>query len=147
MFNRFYDSQNRYTAGVLKEYVSWMLEVSYRQHTLGCFMIFCKRQGVEKISQLTTEELVELKSVMAEIEIALITSPTFQPDRFNYIQLGNTTYQLHFHGIPRYSIPRTFGGKEWEDPTFRSSPPWTAEEQSHETVTKLKEAILPFLKQ
>ena len=50
--DRFWDKNNNYSSGTLKEYDFWVLEVSYRQHTFGNFIVFCKRYGVEKISEL-----------------------------------------------------------------------------------------------
>ena len=64
MNNRFYDKENRYGDAFLKEYKHWIWEVSYRQHTLGSFIIFSKNSKIEKISELNEEEIIELKEVM-----------------------------------------------------------------------------------
>ena len=56
IMDRFWDKNNNYAGGTLKEYAFWVLEVSYKQHTFGNFIVFCKRQGVEKISELLDEE-------------------------------------------------------------------------------------------
>ncbi|MFA6194010.1 MAG: HIT domain-containing protein [Parcubacteria group bacterium] len=139
-----WDKKNKYTEGFLKEYDHWALEVSYRQHTLGCYIIFCKRP-VEKISELKTEELDDLKNVMGEIEATLSKIDIFKPDRFNYFQMGNKLNQLHFHGIPRYNSPRKFDGKEWVDETAGSAPTWSHDDVEHNLVAKLRDAIKPFL--
>lgn len=139
-----WDTKNKYTEGLLKEYNHWVLEVSYRQHTLGSYIIFAKR-SVEKISELKTEEINELKDVMNEIETNLSKIDIFKPDRFNYLQLGNKYHHLHFHGIPRYNSPRSFNGKEWVDETPGSVPIWSHEDVGHELVSKLRDAIKPCL--
>jgi len=145
MFNRFYDPENKYNKGVLKEYKHWIVETSYLQHTFGCYIIFCKRKGVEKISDLTNEEIVEFKLVCKKIEKSLLQNEVFKPERFNYLQLGNGTHQLHFHGIPRYSTDKKLGHKIFKDKSFGTVPIYTREEQDEETVIKLKEVMKKYL--
>jgi diadenosine tetraphosphate (Ap4A) HIT family hydrolase len=139
-----WDTKNKYTQGLLKEYDHWALEVSYRQHTLGCYIIFAKR-SVEKISELSTQEINELKDVMSEIEKTLSKINIFKPDRINYLQLGNKCHHLHFHGVPRYNSPRTFVGKGWIDKAAGILPTWSYEDVGHELVAKLRDAIKPCL--
>lgn len=143
---RFWDENNRYAGGTLKEYDFWVLEVSYKQHTFGNFIIFCKRKGIEKISELYDDELLELKKVLQEIESALLQNETFKPIRFNYWQMGNKVHSLHIHGIPRYDLERRFLDRVWIDKDFQVPPIWTYEEQSKETVAAIKDEIKKFLK-
>ncbi len=143
---RFYDPQNRHPSGLLKEYEHWALEVSYLQHTFGNFIVFCKRKGVEKISELTNEELLQLKTVLQEIESALLNNPTFKPDRFNYWQMGNALHHLHIHGIPRYKSDREFLGRTWKDPDPTKPVVWTYENQTDDTVVSLRNEIKKVLK-
>lgn len=140
MLNRIWDPEGKYEGALLKEFKHWAIEVSFRQHTLGCFIIFARRK-VERISDLTTEEASELSHVMKEIETALSSSSTFDPDRFNYLQMGNTLHHLHFHGIPRYKKERSFDGKMWKDETYGHPPIWVKDEVSAELVIKLKDSI------
>lgn len=142
--NRFWDKEGKYKDGFLKEYQYWSLEVSSRQHTLGCFIIFCKRP-IEKISELQKEEVVELGLVMRNIEKALLKNPIFKPDRFNYLQLGNALHNLHFHGIPRYKSERIFLGEIWRDETFGHPSIWSNEEVNAELVLEIKKEIENFL--
>lgn len=139
--NRFWDPKDKYKGAVLKEFVHWMLEVSFLQHTFGNYIVFCKRECVQKISELKDEELLELKQVFKEIETALLENPTFKPIRFNYWQMGNKLKHLHFHGIPRYESPREFLGRTWKDPDSNTVPIWTTEEESQETVETLREEM------
>jgi diadenosine tetraphosphate (Ap4A) HIT family hydrolase len=143
--NRFWDKNNNYSGGLLKEYDYWALEVSYRQHTFGNFIVFCKRQNIEKISELHDKELLELKKVFQEIESALLQNNTFKPIRFNYWQMGNGVHELHIHGIPRYDSERKFLGKTWKDKDSGVPPIWTYEEQTKKTVVAIKNEIKKFL--
>ncbi|MFA6295827.1 MAG: hypothetical protein WC663_00560 [Patescibacteria group bacterium] len=145
MFKRFYDPKNKYSKGILKEYKYWIAEVSYHQHTFGNYIIFCKRKGVEKISELKDKELLEFKKVCKEIENALSKNKIFKPQRFNYWQLGNGCHQLHFHGLPRYSKDKKFGNKIFKDKNYGSDPIWTEVEQDDKTVIEMKEAIKKYL--
>lgn len=140
MKDRIWDPNNRYTNGFLKEYRYWALEVSYRQHTLGCFIIFAKRK-IEKISELTDLELTELKKVMGEIEKTLTDIPEFRPERFNYWQMGNNLHHLHFHGIPRYSSPRIWNNKKWVDKTYGHPPIWKKSDSPELEIIALQEVI------
>jgi diadenosine tetraphosphate (Ap4A) HIT family hydrolase len=137
---RIWDPENKYPGGVLNKYRYWTLEVSYRQHTLGCFIIFANRP-VERISELEPTEFVELGVVMREIERALTANPVFRPDRFNYWQMGNALHHLHFHGIPRYEQPRDFNGQTWGDMTWGSVPIWSKEDIPKSLVEALREVM------
>lgn len=140
---RIWDKEGRYKDAFVKEYNHWVLEVSFRQHTLGSFIIFAKRK-IERISDLEEQEIIELKSVMRELEITL--SKMFKPDRFNYLQMGNALHHLHFHSIPRYASSRKFLNKEWKDEAFGHPPTWSKVEVDRNIVLKLKEAFLRELK-
>lgn len=141
---RIWDQEGRYKIGFVKEYQHWVLEVSFRQHTLGCFIIFAKRK-VEKISALQDKEIIELKKVMKELETTFSKIEDFKPDRFNYLQMGNALHHLHFHAIPRYASPRNFLNKEWKDETFGHPPVWSKTEADKQLILRIKEAFLQKL--
>lgn len=138
--DRIWDPEERYTQGALRAYDHWSLEVSYRQHTLGCYILFARRP-VEKLSDLAPAELSELAFAMKEIETALGAHPEFRPDRFNYLQLGNFLHHLHVHGIPRYAGPRRFLGREWLDPVPARPPVWSHEDVNHDVVRAVRDAL------
>jgi diadenosine tetraphosphate (Ap4A) HIT family hydrolase len=144
MTNLFCD-KNNYSEANLKDYNYWILEVSYRQHTFGNFIIFCKREKIENISELRDEELLELKKVLQDIETALLKNSLFKPIRFNYWQMGNKVHQLHIHGIPRYDTPKIFLGRNWVDKDCKIPPVWTYEEQNKETIINIRDEIRRFL--
>lgn len=145
MFKRFYDPENKYSQGLLKDYKYWMLETSYLQHTFGNYIIFCKRKGVEKISELRDKEIIEFKKVCNEIENALLKNKIFKPQRFNYWQMGNGCHSLHFHGIPRYEKSKKLGKKIFKDKSYGTVPIWTKVEQNEKVVIEMKEAMKKYL--
>ena len=145
MLVRHWDPEKKFEGAVLKVYAHWVLEVSWQQHTLGCYIIFCRREGVRLQSSLTSEELEELKTVMEEIESALLfSSGKFQPDHFNYLQMGNALPLLHFHGIPRYKEVRALTqevlGRDPEitDSNWGHFPPWSRELITPEQMVALR---------
>jgi diadenosine tetraphosphate (Ap4A) HIT family hydrolase len=144
MQQRIWDPDNAYPGGYLKSYRFWTAEISYRQHTLGSFIIFANR-SVEKMSDLTAEEITELPLVMKDIEGALADIPVLRPDRFNYLQLGNAVHHLHIHGIPRYEKNRSFLNRDWIDSTYGNVPVWTTKNEDQETVRKIRDLVLEKL--
>ena len=143
--SRHWDPAGKYMGAVLRAYEYWVLEVSWLQHTLGSFIVFCRRPGVRLMSELNTTELAELKWAMADMESALRRHPVFCPDHFNYLQMGNALPLLHFHGIPRYETERAFCGKVWKDVNPRRPPTWVSEEVSSEIVVKMRDLLIPLL--
>jgi len=135
---RHWDSADKYVGAVLKWYEHWCLEVSYRQHTLGCYILFCRREGVRLPSDLHDEELLGLREAMSEIELALRAHSFFDPDHFNYLQMGNALPLLHFHGIPRYLMPRNFDGMTWVDKRPGHPPVWKEHEAPRVLIEKLR---------
>lgn len=143
--NRFWDPNNDYPDALLKEFQYWAVEVSWNQHTFGNFIVFCKRQGVEKITDLTDDEMLELKHVLEETQEALDKNPTFKPDRYNYWQMGNVVHHLHIHGIPRYKSDREFLGKTWKDQNHAAPVCWTYEKLDRDTVVAIRDEVKKFL--
>jgi diadenosine tetraphosphate (Ap4A) HIT family hydrolase len=137
--------ESKFAEGNIKVYQHWILTVSFRQHTLGCLIVMAKRE-VERISELSDPELLELRQVMRDLETALNRASDFQPDRFNYLQLGNALHQLHFHCIPRYQTIRHFAGQEWVDTTFGRPPIFLKKDQesSVELVRTIRDTLQPF---
>lgn len=98
---------------ILKEYDFWILEGHGSQPTLGSALLRFKRRGVDKLSALLREEMLELKEAAREYEDAL--QKTFYPDAVDYFELSDRGSQLSVHAIPRYQKERNFAGKLWQD--------------------------------
>ena len=140
MTNRPWDPENNFPNAVIAESNYWVSEISYRQHTLGCFIIFCKR-NVTHISDLSDEEMVDLKHAMKNMENRLSKSPNFQPDWINYWQMGNSLPWLHFHGIPRYKTPRQYAGQKWVDTEFGHPPIWKRQEEEKDLIVEIRNEL------
>lgn len=142
---RHWDPKQEFIGAGLKPYKHWVLEVSWQQHTLGCYIIFCRRKGVRRQSELTPSESTELIEVMREIETALCKCPLFKPDHFNYLQLGNVLPLLHFHGVPRYKKNRRFSktllDREITDIDPNYLPHWTTDSITKAQMRDLREEM------
>lgn len=79
---------------------------------------------------------------MRELEITLMEMENFKPDIFNYLQMVNALHHLHFHAIPRYSSPRQFMNKIWNDTIFGHPPIWSKVEVEEELVLNIKNKFL-----
>lgn len=137
-----WDPEGKYSDLTIKEYKYWLVQIQLWKRALGGLMIFLKRPS-EKFSDLKTEEFEELKLIMKEMEMAI--GQAFQPDRFNYLQLGNVTTQLHFHCYPRYATSRTFAGVEWVDTTYGSLPTSDKTESTREVAHMVRDEIKKFI--
>ncbi|MFA5935530.1 MAG: hypothetical protein WC787_01585 [Patescibacteria group bacterium] len=146
---RHWDPDKKFKGAVLKVYDHWSLEVSWQQHTLGCYIIFCRREGVRLMSELLIDELDELKVLMRDTEAKFRERDDFRPDHFNYWQMGNALPLLHLHGIPRYETARPLSkellGRDVTDPTWGHLPPWTNEKISREQMEKLHDLMIGVL--
>ena len=99
----------------IKKYEHWTLVLNYNQSYLGraiCYLNTYK----ENLTDLTPEELLEFQAIVKAYQSTL--TQLWEPDWWNYAQLGNETPHLHFHLIPRYKTPRTFAGEAFVDEHF-----------------------------
>lgn len=97
----------------IKEYKYWTLFLNYNQSYLGRCALVLKREPITFLMDTTPEEKGELFDAIQEWQKAL--TELWQPDWWNYAQLGNTTPQLHFHLVPRYKESREFAGEKFVD--------------------------------
>lgn len=146
MTQRIWDPNNKYPGGLIKEYNYWVWEVSYRQHTLGSFILFSKIRA-KLLSQLPDKAMVSLAEAMKDIESTMNRIPQFNPDHYNYWQMGNATPHLHIHGFPRYQSPRYFAGKKWVDETWGDVPIWSRKDVNSKLVGLIATTIKSFLGQ
>jgi len=129
----------------LKKYEHWILSVNTRQHTLGSAIIKARRDRVRLMSELTSEEMLELAVVMKDFENALDKHPNFGPIGMAYYQLGNGLFQLHFHVIPRYDSVRQFEGLEWTDIDNSQPPVFGENKPEMSLLMKIRDTLLPYL--
>ena len=96
----------------IKKFEHWTLTLNTNQSYLGrtiCYLNTYK----ESLVELTRDEYLELLEIIREYQNAL--TQLWQPDWWNYSQLGNATPHLHIHFIPRYKGERTFDGVAFID--------------------------------
>jgi diadenosine tetraphosphate (Ap4A) HIT family hydrolase len=109
-----WDPACQYEAGFVRRYEHWTVEISHKQHTLGCAILFCNR-SVIFFEELDTAELTELRDIVAMMKKTVYAEAPFDAIRLNILQMGNTTSHLHFHIVPRYTSNRKWGGVSWID--------------------------------
>lgn len=105
-------------SSLIKEYSFWDLLLHENQGYLGRLTVWAKREGAVDLADITKEEQAELFQILASAKSAL--NKLFQPDRINYVFLGNKTPHLHCGIIPRYADSRSFQGVKFEDKFFGS---------------------------
>lgn len=97
----------------IKDYRYWSLLLHDNQSYLGRCILVLRREPVHFLVDTFPEEHDELFVILGEWQEAL--TKLWQPDWWNYAQLGNSIPQLHFHLIPRYKEPREFERKKFVD--------------------------------
>jgi diadenosine tetraphosphate (Ap4A) HIT family hydrolase len=115
-----------------------VVQIADSQQLLGYTIISLKRHA-EMIAELTDEETIEFRDICKEVQEMLARA--FQPDWYNYQQLGNLNRHLHFYLIPRYKEPRIFDGRQFFDDRYGKAPErrWVFEDES--VLKKIVEKI------
>ena len=108
-----------YPAASVRDYENWVVLIRPRQVTAGCAIV-AEKSNATSLGQLSKEALIELGTVTRELETTLQT--TFQFDKINYVALMMVDPNVHFHVLPRYSSPRSFGGIEFRDTGWPKHP-------------------------
>ena len=76
----------------------------------------------EKLSDLTTEEWIELGSLEKELE--RVCNKVLSPTMYNFACLMNNAYRdnetphVHYHFVPRYKEETIIVGKKYKDKHF-----------------------------
>ncbi len=96
----------------IKSFNYWTLAIHTNQSYLGRVICYLNTYK-ENISDLKQEEYLELLEIIKAYQNAI--TKLWNPDWWNYAQLGNTTPHLHFHFIPRYKDIRFFEGEKFID--------------------------------
>lgn len=98
----------------------WTWHLYPNQGYLGRVQFTLLRGCEGSLADLTIEEWDDLRSSIRAYET--LARDLFNPDRFNYKQLGNQWHQVHVHAIPRYPAHRTWQGIEFVDQRFGDDP-------------------------
>jgi diadenosine tetraphosphate (Ap4A) HIT family hydrolase len=119
----------------------WKFGLLGVQHTLGCIVLGPKEKRDGSISDLSDEELIDLRDSMKKLEELMVK--LFSVSRFNYSQMGNVLNTIHIHMTPRYDSPREFEGEMFTDPGY-GHPVWFKKYEDlpeKETVFKLADFL------
>lgn len=108
-----------YPVSVIRDYKHWTILIRPKQVTLGC-VIVAEKSDATALGQLSKEALVQLGTVSHELELTL--QANFQNDKINYVALMMIDPNVHFHVLPRYSSPRSFGGMGFRDTGWPKHP-------------------------
>lgn len=105
-----------YSHLIINEYKYWTIYINENQGFLGRCIIWCKRKDALDLTDATPEEREELFVVLDKLKVAVST--LYSPDILNYAFLGNITYHLHGHFIPRYKTEREVDGVKFYDKLY-----------------------------
>lgn len=90
----------------------WAVLVRPSQPTLGS-LVLCSTSELTAYGDLPADALREQGELVARIEKML--SAFIHHEKINYLMLMMVDPHVHFHVLPRYSEPRSFGGVEFRD--------------------------------
>jgi diadenosine tetraphosphate (Ap4A) HIT family hydrolase len=108
-----------YPASLIAETPYWTVQVRPAQATLGALVLVCKDEATA-FSAISAEAHAAMKPMIERIERCL--KKAFAYDKMNWLMLMMVDPDVHFHVLPRYAGPRTFGGQEFTDPGWPAAP-------------------------
>ncbi len=104
---------------LVRDFRHWCVLLRPQQVTLGALVLICKDEA-RRFPEITAGGFSELAVATREIERAL---SGFRPfDKINYLMLMMVDPDVHFHVIPRYETPQSFGGIDFPDPGWPGAP-------------------------
>jgi diadenosine tetraphosphate (Ap4A) HIT family hydrolase len=103
----------------IRGYQHWSVLLRGSQVTLGS-VILAAHGPATAWSSLSPEAFTELHRVVADLERVL--KAAFAYEKLNYLMLMMVDPNVHFHVIPRYSVPRTFEGHVFVDAGWPGPP-------------------------
>ena len=104
---------------LLREFNHWVVLLRPAQVTLGSLVIAAK-SDVTAFGELPVDAFTELGKVVASSESAVRTFSGFE--KINYLMLMMVDPNVHFHVIPRYSKPRSWGDLSFPDQGWPGAP-------------------------
>lgn len=111
---RFGDPATRVAQGT-----HWTVLVRPKQPALGSLVLVC-REPARAFGDLTPQSYYELGTHVRLIEGMLRAFVAYE--RINYLMLMMVDPDVHFHVIPRYSVPRSFLGTPFPDAGWPGPP-------------------------
>ncbi len=108
-----------YPATLLLDLDHWVILLRREQVTLGSLVLAAKGDAT-RYSQLPLQAFTEQGEAVQRIERALANFARFE--KINYLMLMMVDPNPHFHVLPRYSTPRTWGGAEFPDLGWPKAP-------------------------
>jgi diadenosine tetraphosphate (Ap4A) HIT family hydrolase len=102
----------RYQENLIKEYNYWVVLLRPQQITIGSLILACKEDS-ESLSSISSKANAEFHLVVKEIENNM--KKLFSFDKINYLALMMVDKHVHFHVLPRYSVPLKFAEKKYKD--------------------------------
>ncbi|MCH9807381.1 MAG: hypothetical protein K0U74_06600 [Alphaproteobacteria bacterium] len=129
---------------ILHETEFWTWSLFPNQSYLGRVQLTLRRECNGSLANVTDEEWNDLRGGIKVIERTV--SGLFQPDRFNYQQLGNVWNQVHVHAIPRYERFRNWQGvafldRKWGDHPLPEPPSPIGELETLKLADLMRAAI------
>jgi diadenosine tetraphosphate (Ap4A) HIT family hydrolase len=108
-----------YPASLIAETPHWTVQVRQAQATLGALVLVCKDEATA-FSAISVDAHAAMKPLVERIERCL--KKAFAYDKINWLMLMMVDPDVHFHVLPRYAAPRSFGGLEFTDPGWPAAP-------------------------
>ncbi len=123
----------------VKEFQHWVILLRPQQVTLGSLILVC-REEVTAFSKISLDAFGELSGIIRELESNVFRA--FGYTKINYLMLMMVDPEVHFHVIPRYDTPRTFGQEQFRDHGWPGPPDL---KHSNEIPPELNQKILRHL--
>ena len=108
-----------YPATLIAETPHWSVQLRPAQATLGALVLVCKEPATA-FSQISAPAHADMKPMVDRIERCL--KKAFAYDKINWLMLMMVDPDVHFHVLPRYAGPRSFGSLEFTDPGWPAAP-------------------------
>lgn len=108
-----------YPDTLIRKWDHWVVLVRPAQVTLGS-LVLAATSNATAYSDLPDEAFAEQASAVRAIEAALRQFCNYE--RLNYLMLMMVDPNVHFHVLPRYSEPRSWGGFEFKDAGWPGPP-------------------------
>ncbi|MEM9386360.1 MAG: HIT family protein [Pseudomonadota bacterium] len=108
-----------YPQTLIHEYEHWCVLLRPKQVTLGS-LVLAARSEATRFSDLSPASIAEQHQAVADIERVL--GEWVQYEKINYLMLMMVDPHVHYHVIPRYSVPRSFADIEFADAGWPALP-------------------------